>query len=432
MTPADIAERLQAIRAAGTELKRRSRQQRVETLGRVLDLWADPDSRWRRSMLAELPEATGFSAAMVRSGLAAGFDHWTSGALHELVCTELGADYSSENPTRPVSGFESTAVVLAGSIPMPTLLSLIAPLVLGSPVIAKSASRDRVTPALVASSITEVDAELGRCIAIVDFGRTDETSLQAMLDASCICATGSDGTIASLQAHVRPPRRMLFDGHRLSVAAIGSELGAGEIAQTARRLATDIALWDQLGCLSPVVVYAVGAVSDHRDGGTAAETLADQLTDALAISLESIERECPRGAIEPAGARDIVRERSEAELRSAAGRTVRVIASESTAWTVVRESGTELRPAPLHRFIRVAPVANASELVDALTPLGSHLAAVAVDGFGEQTKRVCGELAALGASRICRPGAMQSPPMGWHHAGRGLLASLARFSDVEC
>ena len=108
------------------------------------------------------------------------------------------------------------------------------------------------------------------------------------------------------------------------------------------------------------------------------------------------------------------------------------MASDSTAWTVVRENGPVLRPAPLHRFIRVAPVADPAALADALAPMGSHLAAIAVEGFGEQTPAVCRALAALGASRICRPGTMQSPPIGWHHSGRGVLTSLARFSDIEC
>ncbi len=430
MNAHDVAERLESIRAAGSRLRRRTRRERVETLGQVLDGWADPSSRWRQALLAELPGPTGFSTPMVRSGLAAGLDHWTADALAELALSDLGDDCLSESPTHPVSSFESTAVVLAGSIPMPTLLSLIAPLVLGSPVIAKSAARDRVTPALVAGSIAEVDAELGRCIAIVDFARTDEASLRVLLDASCVCATGSDGTIASLQASVRPSRRVLFDGHRLSVAAIGDELASSAIEETAKRLAMDICLWDQLGCLSPVVVYAVG--TSESGSSEAAEVLTDRLSDALAAALESAESEMPRGAIEPVGARDIVRERSEAELRSAAGHNVKVIASDSTVWTVVRESGPELRPAPLHRFIRVAPVASTRALAEALAPMASHLAAVAVDGFGERTPTVCRELAALGASRICRPGAMQSPPIAWHHAGRGVLSSQARFTDIEC
>lgn len=440
MTANDVAERLESIRDAGRLLKRRTRRELIETLGRVLDGWADPGSRWRQALVEELPGATGFATSTVRAGLAAGLDHWTAESLSELARRELGDECLNQDRQDPaacaISGFDSTAVVLAGSIPMPTLLSLIAPLALGSPVIAKAAARDRVTPTLVAESIAEVDSELGRCVAIVDFARTDEASTQALLNASCVCATGSDATIAALQAQIRPPRRTVFDGHRLSVAAIG-DVGLDDSAvddsgtqDTARRLARDIALWDQLGCLSPVVVYAVGVA--HDGANQTAERWADRLADALSTALAAAELNWPRGEIDPASARDVVRERSEAELRSAAGHNVRVIASDSTAWTVIRENAPDLRPAPLHRFIRVTPVSNPDALTDAIAPMGSHLAAVAIDGFGEQTPKVCRELAALGASRICRPGTMQSPPIGWHHAGRGVLASLARMSDIEC
>jgi hypothetical protein len=429
MTPNEVAERLDSIRSAGRELRNRSRLELIETLGEVLDGWNNPNSRWRQALVAELPEATGFSTPTVRSGLAAGLDHWTAEALGQLARRELGGDEDRIGSAH--SGFDSTAVVLAGSIPMPTLLSLIAPLALGSPIIAKASARDRVTPRLVAESIAEVDPELGRCIAIVDFVRGDEASTRALLSAGCVCATGSDGTIASLQTLVRPPRRILFDGHRLSVAAIGDDLADGAtVEDVARRLALDVSLWDQLGCLSPVIIYAVGVAGDSASRSS--HRWADRLSDALATALASAERDWPRGEIDPSSARDVLRERSEVELRAAAGHDVRLMASDSTAWTVIRENGSDLRPAPLHRFIRVAPVASLEILADALAPMGSHLAAVAVEGFGEQTPAICRELAALGASRICRPGAMQSPPIGWHHAGRGVLASLARFSDIEC
>jgi hypothetical protein len=155
------------------------------------------------------------------------------------------------------------------------------------------------------------------------------------------------------------------------------------------------------------------------------------LAEALAVALAEAEQIWPRGRIDAAAARDIARERAEAELRCAAGRAVAVHGSDSTAWTVVLEDGPTLRPAPLHRFVRVVPVADAASMLDAIRPLGPHLAAVAIEGFGDRTRALAGELAELGASRVCAPGALQSPPLDWRHAGRGVLTPLARFSDIE-
>ena len=104
------------------------------------------------------------------------------------------------------SGFSTTSVLLAGSIPMPTLLACLSPLVLRSPVLVKSASRDPVTPQLVANSIAEVDAELGRSIAVVEFPGSDVDCMRVFASADCVVATGSDETVAELAAHVPAPR----------------------------------------------------------------------------------------------------------------------------------------------------------------------------------------------------------------------------------
>ena len=47
-------------------------------------------------------------------------------------------------------------------------------------------------------------------------------------------------------------------------AASGGGTTESQARDIARRLTLDIALWDQLGCLSPVVIYAVGVSGDPR------------------------------------------------------------------------------------------------------------------------------------------------------------------------
>ena len=422
MTPDEIAEHLAHLRDAGEQLKRRPVGEVLDVLGAVLDGWRDPNSDWRRDLEDRLPSATGFTAPLVREGLRRALDDWTGDALRELAIRELGPiDALDSASRRRISGFDTTAVLLAGSIPMPSLLALIAPLAVRSPVIAKPASRDPLTPRLVARSIAETDAELGRCIRIASFAASDEDCTRALLEADCICATGSDATIAAVQSQVRPPRRLVVDGHRLSVAAIVPPEGADCRIDLAARLAVDIALWDQLGCLSPIAIFAVDPEPSH----------AAAFGEALAVALANVERDWPRGSIDASAAHAIAQQRAEAELRRAAGRAVAIHVSDSTAWTVVVEDGPEPRPAPLHRFIRIVPVADPEHLLNAIEPLGSHLAAVAIEGFGEGTAGLAHALADLGASRVCAPGSLQSPPLDWRHGGRGVLAPLARFADIE-
>jgi hypothetical protein len=422
VTPDEIAEHLAHLRDAGEQLKKRPFGEVLDLLGAVLDGWRDPNSGWRRDLEERLPSATGFTAPLVREGLRRALDDWTSDALRELATRELGPiDAIDAASGRRVSGFDTTAVLLAGSIPMPSLLALIAPLAMRSPVIAKPASRDPLTPHLVARSIAETDAELGRCIWIASFDAANEDCTRALLEADCICATGSDATIAAVQSQARPPRRLVVDGHRLSIAAVAPPENADRRIDLAKRLAVDIALWDQLGCLSPIAVFAV----DPEPSRAAA------LGEALAVALGDAEKDWPRGSIDASAAHAIAQQRAEAELRRAAGRAIAIHASDSTAWTVIVEDGPDLRPAPLHRFIRVVPVAGLGSLLDAIRPLGPHLAAVAIEGFGAEAAGLANALAELGASRVCSPGSLQSPPLDWRHGSRGVLAPLARFADIE-
>jgi len=408
--PAALRERREALRAAGEVLRRRPADETTDALCRVLDAWRNPGSTWRTQLADALPAATGFSPETVREGLRVGLENWSGASLRKLVARELpGA----------AAGFDTTALLLAGSIPMPSLLQLVAPLLLRSPVLAKCASRDPVTPGLVARAISEADGELGDCIATVDFPGDDDACVAELLACDCIVATGSDATVAAVRARVTPGRRLVEHGHRLSLAALGPDACRGEaLPDVAERLALDIALWDQLGCLSPIAVFVVG------------EREADSVADALADALERLAHQMPRGRVEPAAAVAFAHERAEAEVRSASG-AVRLRAGPADAWSVVREDTAIVRPAPLHRFVRVLPVGDTTAVPAAAAPYARHLAGFAVEGFGGETAALVETLSGLGASRICSPGALQAPPLDWARDGRSVLGPLARFPLEE-
>ena len=421
MTAAAIRARLASLREAGAKLRRRPARETLAALARVLDGWSDPEGPWRNALASELPGATGFSEPMVREGLARALDAWSGDALREIVEREIGAPERLDS-ARPgmASGFDVTTVLLAGSIPMPTLVSLLAPLALRSPVLAKSASRDPVTPRLLARSLAETDAELAQCLEVVDVPGDDAARIDALLEADCVVATGSDQTISAVRARARAEQRVVARGHRFSLAALGAAASQGAaLEDVAARLALDVALWDQLGCLSPIAVYVEG------------EDAADRVAEALARALASAEERWPRGAVEAGAAAAIAHERADAELRHAAGRRVCLHASGASLWTVVREDGSGPRPAPLHRFVRVLPLRDAAALPAALAPVAAHLAGIAIEGFGPHTGSLARELADLGASRICAPGRLQAPPLGWSHGGEGVLIPIARFTDLE-
>jgi hypothetical protein len=414
VTDPAIEARVGALRARGLALRTRPRKEIVDRLAQVLDRWRDPGSPWRVELLERLPDATGFGRESIHEGLERALADWRGDALRLLVERELGSD-----PRTRHTGFAVTALLLAGSIPMPTLLAMLGPLVLGSPLLVRAASRDRVTAGLVRRSIAEVDPELGACIEEVHFDHADEDALEAFLETDCTVAYGSDPTIASIARRLPPSRRLVPHPHRLSLGVLGDAATRGsELDQATTGLALDTALWDQQGCLSPIALFVVSAATDA----------ADRVTDALAHALSEAQARWPRGRVAPAAASVIAQERDTALLRESAGGRVRVAVGNDGSWTLVRESDLEPRAVPLHRFLRVHPVADASELARAIAPYARHLAGVAHAGLDADAIEV---LVRSGASRLCTPGTLQCPPLAWHHDGMPVLTPMSRITDVE-
>ncbi len=422
------AEQVEAAKGrldvARRRLVARSQEGIVSVLGAVLDQWRDRDSKWRRRFRAEFPGQSGFSVEVVDAGLDLALEHWTSDALAEAVRTELAL--ANGSPEHRISPFSMTSVLLAGAIPMPSLLASLLPLCVQSPVLVKSASRDPLTPHLLAESLAAIDPELGRCIEVVSFPGTDGESLGRFLAAECVVANGSDETIREISARIRPSQRFVAYGHKLSLALVHAEGAQGEaVNRIADALALDVSLWDQLGCLSPVCVFVVG--EDARATSV-------RLTHALAASLAQQESALPRGTVSLETTAAIRHEREEARVREADGARVTLCASEGTDWTVIGEPDAEWRPSPLHRFIRVHPVPRFAELGDALRPVVRNLSSVALAGFESDEgnlSETARELSLLGVSRICPAGRLQAPPIGWHHDGVPVVLPLTRFTGFD-
>jgi hypothetical protein len=421
--PAELRRTLARLREAARALRARPFGSRLDALGGALEEWRDSGSRPRRALAEGLPAAAGFTRPVVERGLALALEGWTAGALARAFAAELGApaELDAAVSHRVVSAFPATAVLLAGAIPSAELPTLLAALALGSAVLAKPPARDPLTAALLADSLARVDPALAAAFSALAFDARDERALAAFCEADCVVATGSDATVARVAARVAPPRRLVAYGHRVSFAAIGPGALASStrLADAAGRLALDVALWDQLGCLSPVALLVAGGTSAAR-----------RAAEALAAALARIEGELPRGEVAPGAAAAIAHERAEAEMRSAARGRAALLAG--AAWTVVAEEDADLlRSAPLHRFVRVHPVEDASGVCRALAAVAAHLAAVGVAGFDAERPALASALAALGASRVCPIGTMQAPPLAWCHDGQGLFLPLARLSDVE-
>ncbi|MCH7600438.1 MAG: hypothetical protein IH973_11835 [Myxococcales bacterium] len=415
-----IASTIESLSQARGRLRERTDAEILGGLGNVLKRFRDASSTCRKELEAKLPAASGFAPATVRAGLELGFEPWTGESLERLANAELHPH--AQAGTWLAHGYPVTSVLLAGSIPMPSVLSILLPLVLRSAVLCKPASRDAITPSLVVDAIREVDPLLADCVGIVPFEKDDAEANRAFYSTPCVVATGSDETISEVDRYLAPRQRRVFYGHRVSIALIDlSRLGDTRFTELAGNLAMDIALWDQLGCLSPVAFYLVGGA----DGDP------ENFAQALGVALASAQERLPRGAVAPETAARIARERTAAEMRAALDGKTRVIASAGTEWTVVLESDTQLRSAPLNRFIRLVPLESRGMLPATLTSLAPHLAGVALAGFEPDREDVIRQLFEAGASRVCAPGRLQAPPIDWRRDNQPLLLGMAMLGNRE-
>ena len=388
---------------------------------------ASPDSRWRRRLEAELPGATGFSPENVREGLARGLAPFRGEALLALVRAELG------DPARLDARARQHALRLrhdgrgaGGRHPA------------AEPARAARAARAALARAREAGVARSGDARRswqsrsrtsipssGAASRSRASARSDEACLRALLEADCVAATGSDASIAALAARVQPPRRLVASGHRLSLAALGPAALRGARARGGGR--RDRARRRALG--SAGLPVAARGLCGRRGRDTAPDRLAESAGARARVARAPTAARRP----DPAAAARFRHECDGAELRAAAG------GPASACWAAWRSAGRSCaRRTPRrarrrsHRFVRVHPVERRAErCCTALQPLAPHLAGVALAGFGPGADGLARGLADLGASRLCRPGELQSPPLAWRHDGRPVLLPLARFTDRE-
>ena len=440
--PDEAAERVRAaegrLRVAGEALARRPFEDRLAAVASVLEDWTAADSPWRRELAEALAEATPFAAATLREGLDSALRAWRPADL--VACAEREIDGARAGGRRALVPFEWTTVIAGGALPMPTILSSLLPLIVGSPVLLRETSKDPVTARLLARSIAEHDEGLAAAFEPIAFPSDDAMALEAALEAPCVVATGSDETLASIARRLDPSQRFVGYGHRFSIGILGPDLDRPAWSDTADALALDVARWDQSGCLSPVVVYLVGW--DEAD----ARGFAAALDDAL----ERVSAELPRGELELDTTVSISHERGEARMRAATGGGMLF---EGTSHTVVFEPDARPRPAPLGRFLRLMPVESLEALIRALEPFSGHLSNVCFAGFDDDARKratdrhskgasaeedadlhlIGGSIpnvwARLGVSRFTEPGRLQTPPVDWPHDGLPLLIPLARFAS---
>ncbi len=312
----------------------------ILSLNEVAQLWLKPKSPVRKEAIKLLSLTTGGSKEIISEGLDLAFQEVTQKKLKKAL-------KQLENFPRPcVSTF-----IFAGIIPTPMLFDIFLGLLLKSSVFVKCPSRAPLFPILLIRSIQKVNPKLGKCITAFHWpGGKSNFEKDLFKKSDLIHAYGTDETIEKISEKISSSKTFLSFGHKLSFSIILKEHMTKQfIDSLTQKVAYDISLYDQQGCMSPHVIYV------QKGGNILVHDWAKKLADAM----QKILKKLPTGKISLGEASQIHQIRGQTALSSDKS----CISSHPTPeWTIIYEENPSFHASCLNRVIFVKPFSNLNEL----------------------------------------------------------------------
>jgi hypothetical protein len=394
------------------DLLERARAWRISPAERALALvdvcrrWREPDDPGRRALLASLIHEGGYAPSTAEAGLDASLRRWGPGAWRSLAARLPDSEGRGGDARE---GVEVGVVphVLGSALPGPNLLPILFTLLAGGAPLVRVGRHVPTLPAAALASLARVEPRLASRAAVCRWPRERAELTRALFAGARVgSATGSDGATTAVASLIETGTRLLAHPHRVSFAYLGAAATASPEGRrlAARRLAVDVSLHDQQGCLSPVGVL--------MEGRAAAAPL--ELAESLAEALAERERLWPSGERDVAGALAVRSFHDEIALRAARGGGTRVFSGERLSWVVAAIGGGGVPSrAPLHRCVWVRGVRGPSEALGLLGRWRGATAALGVAGDAPLRNRARALARALGATRVVPLGRMQSPTLAW-------------------
>ena len=387
ITASVIAEDAACLRCAQAAMP--SQAEVVAALAALAERWRDPGYPLRQE--AEALQDP-FPFQMVWVSLEA--------ILDSLRPAELWALVDSED-CRDAQGFPLVGHVIAANTPLLAWGGVIRALLVRSASLVKLPSGPAAEwGRLFLRSLADVSPALAECIVLHQWsGGTAELDAALCQNADIVMAHGGDSTMHSLRGLCPANMPLVGYGHRVSLAVLPRGTAAPEALLG---LARDVLLYDQGGCLSPQTVFV-------EEDWT--ETL--QIAEQFAAALRQTANEYPL-PVRLARAAPAVREARALALMEL---DCRVLAGEDLRWTVIARPDTAFTPSPTFGVVSVQRLASLPDLPRAVAAVAHVLQGCAAAGEG-----TAGYLP--GVSRLCPPGQLQAPPLGWRQDGRDVLRVL--------
>jgi hypothetical protein len=438
------AELTEAIITEACQTLKRNRERYLECrttagiMGVIVDVaqqWLRPGYPFREMVFEQGPGKSGFSRETLLEGLDRFFAQITSDNLHRLILQDLGHlqrmeglqsndDEQRSDRASMARGPELLVHITGGCLPNPALTSMLLGLLVRSAQFVKCASGTAFIPRLFAHSLYEADPKLASCLEVAEWkGGTEPLEAALFAEANGLTATGSNESLMEIQKRLPPHVRFIGHGHRVSFGYVCHEALSGMQPQKCvSRAAADVIAWDQLGCLSPHLLYV-------ETGGKLSP---EQFAAALAGELARLELIQPRGSVSLETSANIASRRAFYEVRAAHSSETKMWASRgSTAWTVIYEADPQFQLSCLNRFIYVKAVADLKQALQGADAVRDQVSTVGIAAPEHRAAELANALARWGVTRVCPLGQMQNPPFTWRHDGRPSLGDLITWTDWE-
>jgi hypothetical protein len=286
-------------------------------------------------------------------------------------------------------------------------------LLLKSPIIAKSPSREPFFPILLAKSIHAVDPRLASCIATFWWpGGKWKIEKTIFKEADYIHIYGGNEVIQEIKSQIPVGKTFLSFGHKISFSLIGKNEQLREKAKTlARHVAYDVSLYDQQGCVSPQVIYLEKGIFQPREW-----------TKELALAMGKISIRFPPARISLGEASRIHQIRGQYHFRKKA---LCLSSHPKPDWTVIYEDNSEFCPSCLNRVIFVRPLSKIERLPKILEKWKGFFQAI---GYSSRTLKLYKIAKQLKIPFLLPIGKMQATSFKSHIEERlGMLRQLKDF-----
>ncbi len=381
-------------------------------LGEVSEAWLDPGSSMRQATEQELAASTGYSRPNVAAALDDLFTAMRPPELQRLLAIE--------GPDLPTARPQLVLHIPAGTVFPPAVVGPLCTLLLGSPCLIRPPRRIAALPRRWAASVAARSPQLARRLAVVPWDRDcSELTAAALARATTAVLHGDEASLAAIAQLAPASTHLLRHGHRVAAAVVGGHPLRTAAAAIADELARDIAVYDQHGCLSPHTVLVIE--EDPVDAHRFAELLGAALTRQATI--------IPAAPTAAAGLGSLLATR-EIECYARDGL---VLGGTAAGWTIFCSRAGTFEFSPGDRVVFVLGVESLAAAIAVLEPVRGLLQAIGL-AIDDASREVLG--AALGqatelessgtaatATRLCRIGGMQKPPITWPADGLRPLVS---------